>query len=313
MTLRSGDLRAPVHLDVLDQPVVLLRQELGEGVRRLVHVVVRVKDGKVDNSLWHGHLRSSDHGRRRRFPGPVFNIDVNIIPLLRPGDHPAARSPLLGQTTPGRNAEGRRWRPWRPTCWSTAAATAAGATSGWPASCARRGTRSTPRPSPGSANGPTCWTSGSTSTGTSTDVAAVLRFEDLRDVILVGHSYGGMVITGAADRVPDRVGRLVYLDAATPRQRPVAGRRGRTGDQRRAADGRGRRRHGAGAAARPRRRPALRGHRPGGPGLDGGAPDAPPVGVLRAAARLSATRTHCGPSRSSTSCARRPCPPGTAT
>lgn len=49
-----------------------------------------------------------------------------------------------------------------------------------------------------------------------TDVAAVLRFEDLRDVILVGHSYGGMVITGAADREPDRVGRLVYLDAATP-------------------------------------------------------------------------------------------------
>jgi pimeloyl-ACP methyl ester carboxylesterase len=48
------------------------------------------------------------------------------------------------------------------------------------------------------------------------DVAAVLRFEDLRDVILVGHSYGGMVITGAADREADRVGRLVYLDAATP-------------------------------------------------------------------------------------------------
>ncbi len=48
------------------------------------------------------------------------------------------------------------------------------------------------------------------------DIAAVLEFEDLRDVILVGHSYGGMVITGAADRVVDRVGRLVYLDAATP-------------------------------------------------------------------------------------------------
>jgi pimeloyl-ACP methyl ester carboxylesterase len=48
------------------------------------------------------------------------------------------------------------------------------------------------------------------------DVAAVLRFEDLRDVILVGHSYGGMVITGVADREPDRVGRLVFLDAATP-------------------------------------------------------------------------------------------------
>jgi pimeloyl-ACP methyl ester carboxylesterase len=50
------------------------------------------------------------------------------------------------------------------------------------------------------------------------DVAAVLQFEDLREVILVGHSYGGMVITGAADRAADRVGRLVYLDAATPRQ-----------------------------------------------------------------------------------------------
>ena len=48
------------------------------------------------------------------------------------------------------------------------------------------------------------------------DVVAVMHFEDLRDVILVGHSYGGMVITGAADRAADRVGRLVYLDAATP-------------------------------------------------------------------------------------------------
>jgi pimeloyl-ACP methyl ester carboxylesterase len=49
-----------------------------------------------------------------------------------------------------------------------------------------------------------------------TDIVAVLHYEDLRDVILVGHSYGGMVITGVADRAADRVGRLVYLDAATP-------------------------------------------------------------------------------------------------
>jgi pimeloyl-ACP methyl ester carboxylesterase len=49
-----------------------------------------------------------------------------------------------------------------------------------------------------------------------TDIANLLHFEDLRDVILVGHSYGGMVITGAADRAADRVGHLVYLDAATP-------------------------------------------------------------------------------------------------
>lgn len=48
------------------------------------------------------------------------------------------------------------------------------------------------------------------------DITAVLHSEDLRDVILVGHSYGGMVITGVADRATDRIGRLVYLDAANP-------------------------------------------------------------------------------------------------
>ncbi len=49
-----------------------------------------------------------------------------------------------------------------------------------------------------------------------TDVVKLLEFEDLRDVILVGHSYGGMVITGVADRATERVGQLVYLDAAYP-------------------------------------------------------------------------------------------------
>jgi len=49
-----------------------------------------------------------------------------------------------------------------------------------------------------------------------TDVARLLEYEDLRDVILVGHSYGGMVITGVADRATDRVGHRVYLDAAYP-------------------------------------------------------------------------------------------------
>jgi pimeloyl-ACP methyl ester carboxylesterase len=48
------------------------------------------------------------------------------------------------------------------------------------------------------------------------DIAAVLHYEDLREVILVGHSYGGMVITGVADRAAERLGSLVYLDAATP-------------------------------------------------------------------------------------------------
>ena len=49
-----------------------------------------------------------------------------------------------------------------------------------------------------------------------TDITALLHSEDLHDVILVGHSYGGMVITGIADRATDRIGNLVYLDAANP-------------------------------------------------------------------------------------------------
>jgi len=49
------------------------------------------------------------------------------------------------------------------------------------------------------------------------DVVSLLHYEDLRDVILVGHSYGGMVVTGVADRATDRIGRLVYLDAANPK------------------------------------------------------------------------------------------------
>jgi pimeloyl-ACP methyl ester carboxylesterase len=48
------------------------------------------------------------------------------------------------------------------------------------------------------------------------DVVNVLFYADLREVILVGHSYGGNVITGVADRVPERLRQLVYLDAATP-------------------------------------------------------------------------------------------------
>lgn len=48
------------------------------------------------------------------------------------------------------------------------------------------------------------------------DVVTLLEAEDLRDVVLVGHSYAGAVVTGAAARVPDRIGRLVHLDASVP-------------------------------------------------------------------------------------------------
>jgi pimeloyl-ACP methyl ester carboxylesterase len=48
------------------------------------------------------------------------------------------------------------------------------------------------------------------------DVVNTILYEDLHDIILMGHSYGGMVITGVADRIPDRIKRLVYLDAFVP-------------------------------------------------------------------------------------------------
>ena len=48
------------------------------------------------------------------------------------------------------------------------------------------------------------------------DLLGVLKFEDLREVVLIGHSYGGMVATGVADRARDRVARLIYLDAFVP-------------------------------------------------------------------------------------------------
>lgn len=48
------------------------------------------------------------------------------------------------------------------------------------------------------------------------DIVNVLRYQDLEDVILIGHSYGGMVITGVADKCPERLSQLVYLDALVP-------------------------------------------------------------------------------------------------
>ncbi|HYO21494.1 MAG TPA: alpha/beta hydrolase [Flavisolibacter sp.] len=49
-----------------------------------------------------------------------------------------------------------------------------------------------------------------------TDVVNTILFEELHDVVLVGHSYGGMVITGVADSLPGRIKKLVYLDAFLP-------------------------------------------------------------------------------------------------
>jgi len=48
------------------------------------------------------------------------------------------------------------------------------------------------------------------------DIVNVFEFEDIRDAVLVGHSYGGMVITGVAERLPGRIKSIVYLDAFVP-------------------------------------------------------------------------------------------------
>ncbi len=48
------------------------------------------------------------------------------------------------------------------------------------------------------------------------DMLGVLTMDDLREVALIGHSYGGMVATGVADRARERIARLIYLDAFAP-------------------------------------------------------------------------------------------------
>jgi pimeloyl-ACP methyl ester carboxylesterase len=49
-----------------------------------------------------------------------------------------------------------------------------------------------------------------------TDMLQVIKYEDLRDFVLIGHSYGGMVATGVADRARDQVKQLIYIDAFVP-------------------------------------------------------------------------------------------------
>lgn len=72
------------------------------------------------------------------------------------------------------------------------------------------------------------------------DVVNLILFEDLHDIVLTGHSYGGMVITGVMDRVPERIRHVVFLDAAVPADGEsiwdlFGGDRG--GDPKRFADG----------------------------------------------------------------------------
>ncbi|RQP13491.1 MAG: alpha/beta hydrolase [Parapedobacter sp.] len=72
------------------------------------------------------------------------------------------------------------------------------------------------------------------------DVVNTILFENLHDVILLGHSYGGMVVTGVADSIPERIRQLVYLDAFVPEDgQSVATAHGQqqTGREKPSADG----------------------------------------------------------------------------
>lgn len=62
------------------------------------------------------------------------------------------------------------------------------------------------------------------------DVVNCILFEDINDIVLIGHSYGGMVVTGVADRVPERISRLIYLDAMVPYDGESAATIGHTGE-----------------------------------------------------------------------------------
>lgn len=48
------------------------------------------------------------------------------------------------------------------------------------------------------------------------DIANLIRFEKLNDIVLVGHSYGGIVITGVMDLMPEHIGHAIFLDAPVP-------------------------------------------------------------------------------------------------
>ena len=93
--------------------------------------------------------------------------------------------------------------------------------------------------------------------------------EDLRDVILIGHSYGGMVATGVADREATAIARLVYLDAFVPRDGESALGSAPAGNAGTYRSGGARRRRLAPAAESPAAR-----HSGRGPGMDDAAPDA---------------------------------------
>lgn len=60
------------------------------------------------------------------------------------------------------------------------------------------------------------------------DVVNTILFEDLKNIILVGHSYGGMVVSGVADSIPERISKMIYLDAFVPEDEESVFAQGKT-------------------------------------------------------------------------------------
>ena len=143
------------------------------------------------------------------------------------------------------------------------------------------------------------------------DVAALLSYWDLREVILVGHSYGGMVVTGAG-RPCRRPGRKARLPGrGQPEERPIAGRRRRIGDRGDPSDGRDRGRCRIWCfcpPTAPRRSTASTIRRTG----HGPMHDSPAIpGSASNRSSVSPTRKPSRRSRNSTSSVSRPSPPAT--
>ena len=183
---------------------------------------------------------------------------------------------IRGAAGPAR--EGIRWTA-RPSCWCTAPGTGAESGGPSPSGCERGGTVSSRRRTPAWPSGGTCSRARSRIETFVDDVALLLEAEELEDVVLVGHSFGGNTISGVADRMPERIRRLVYLDAMVLEggvkfvRRPAPGGCGAAALRDRGARGRG---SAAGAAGRGLRRAAGAGAR-----LVLPAPDAAPGRHLR--------------------------------
>ena len=106
---------------------------------------------------------------------------------------------------------------WRRTSSCTAVGAAVGSGRRSPDACGQRVTRSSPPTLTGMGERVHLCRDQLVDLATHVeDVVAVLEFEDLHDVVLCAGSYGGMAITGAADRVAGRIRLVVYVDALAP-------------------------------------------------------------------------------------------------